>query len=447
MSRVVVVGGGLAGMAAALEAADRGARVTLVERREKLGGLTWSFQRKGLWFDNGQHVFLRCCTAYRTFLDRLGATDQVVLQDRLDVPVLAPGGRRSAIRRSGLPAPLHLGPALARYRFLTPADRLRSVRAALALRRLDPADPALDEVTFGEWLARHGQRPAAVERLWDLIALPTVNVRAAEASLALAVKVFRTGMLDAADAGDIGWSSVPLGQLHGTNGARALAAAGVGVRLGVPVTGLARGAAGWVVSTGDGDLVADDVIVAAPPPVAAGLVPPGALGPVEDLGASPIVNVHLVFDRRVTDLAFCACVDSPVQFVFDRTGSSGLPAGQYLAISLSGADADIGRRPEALVRDYHQALGRIFPAARTARLVDGAVSREHAATFRGRPGTAALRPDARTPVPGLFVAGAWCATGWPATMEGAVRSGLAAARAAVPRSPGAGRTTDLEAAA
>jgi squalene-associated FAD-dependent desaturase len=319
------------------------------------------------------------------------------------------------------------------------------VRAAVALSRLDPDDPALDTVTFGAWLARHGQRPAAIERLWDLIALPTVNVRADEASLALAVKVFRTGLLDAADAGDLGWSTVPLGQLHGTNGAAALGAAGVEVRLSTAVDRLAPVGGGWRLGAGADELEADDVIVATPPPVTAGLVPAGVLGPLEGLGASPIVNVHLVFDRRVTDLAFCACVDSPVQFVFDRTGSSGLTEGQYLAISISGADADIGRRPEELVATYRDALSGIFPAVDRAGLLDGTVSREHAATFRGRPGTAALRPAARTSAPGLFVAGAWCATGWPATMEGAVRSGLAAARACVPAT--GDRRADLGAAA
>ncbi|HLH45571.1 MAG TPA: FAD-dependent oxidoreductase, partial [Acidimicrobiales bacterium] len=154
--------------------------------------------------------------------------------------------------------------------------------------------------------------------------------------------------------------------------------------------------------------------------------------------ASPIVNVHLVFDRTVTDLPMVAAVGSPVQFVFDRTRSAGLDRGQYLAVSLSGADAYVGRRPEELVRGFAEALADLFPAAGRARLVDGAVSREHAATFRARPGTAALRPPATTSLPGLFLAGAWCATGWPATMEGAARSGVDAARQAL----GAGGSTD-----
>ena len=432
--RVAVIGGGLSGVAAALAASDGGAEVVLFERRSRLGGLTWSFRRNGRWFDNGQHVFLRCCTAYRDFLDRIDASDQVVLQPRLDLPVLAPNGRRSSITRSNLPAPFHLAGSLLRYRHLRVGERMALGWPVLALRRLDPTDPALDTQTFGQWLGRHGQHRAAIERLWDLIVLPTVNVPASEASLALAVKVFRTGLLDRADSADIGWSAVPLRQLHGENAARALAAAGVDVRAGVQVdrtspTDDRRWSVCWSTPAegAEGTELVDAVIVATSPEVAEAMVPTGAIPPVGGLGASPIVNVHLVLDRRITDLPMAACVDSPIQYVFDRTASSGAAAGQCLAISLSAADRYLGRRPEDLVRTFRSALDDVFPAARHAGLVDGTVTRERTATFRGVPGTAALRPAASTGIPGLALAGAWCDTGWPATMEGAVRSGTAAA--------------------
>ncbi|MDE0193974.1 MAG: FAD-dependent oxidoreductase, partial [bacterium] len=146
---VVVVGGGLAGLAAGAEAADRGAAVTLLERRPRLGGATWSFERRGISFDNGQHVFMRCCEAYRWFLERIGSAENVRLQSRLDVPVLRPGGPVGAIRRTRGPAPLHLLAALATYPHLSRRRRLAVVRAALALRRLDPDDADLDRLTFG----------------------------------------------------------------------------------------------------------------------------------------------------------------------------------------------------------------------------------------------------------------------------------------------------------
>jgi squalene-associated FAD-dependent desaturase len=444
-ARVVVVGGGLAGLSAALTLADAGADVTLLEGRQRLGGLTWSLRRNGLSFDNGQHVFLRCCTAYRQFIDRLGATEAVHLQPRLDIPVLSPRGVRSSISRASLPAPLHLGPALARYRHLGRTDRLRLARPALALRRLDPDDPALDTITFGRWLARHGQSDRAIERLWDLIALPTLNLPASQASLALAVKVFRTGLLDRADAGDVGWSTVPLSELHGDYATRALHGAQVETVLGARVQAVVRrDDGGFAVQCGERRHDADAVVVATPPEVAQAIVPSGVLPSEIGLGQSPIVNVHLVLDRPVTDLPVAAVVDSPIQFVFDRTASSGAASGQCLSISLSAADAYVAQSSAQLIRTFFTALGDLHPTARTARLLDGVVTRERAATFRGGPGSAARRPSCRTSVSGLFLAGAWCATGWPATMEGAVRSGISAASACLEQatplpSPGAPR--------
>jgi hydroxysqualene dehydroxylase len=452
-ARVAVVGGGLAGIAAALQAADRGADVVLFERRARLGGLTWSFDRKGRSFDNGQHVFLRCCTEYRRFLDRIGAAGQVTMQRHLDVPVLSPGGPTAHIARSrlGLPSPLHLAASLLRYRHLPVIDRLRLGRAVRAMRALTLDDPALDRETFGGWLERHGQSQAAIERLWDLVVLPTVNVGAGDASLALAAKVFRTGLLDSVDGADVGWASVPLSELHGRNGARALEAAGVEVSCSSAVDAVTTGGGGVTVTTGTRREGVDAAIVALSHDAAPAVLPDGALGDVGGLGHSPIVNVHLVLDRKVTDLPFAAAVGSPVQYVFDHTAASGIErartgAAQCLVVSLSAATAFVGGRPDDLIRRFHGALGDLFPAAGRAGLVDGVVSREHTATFRGVPGTAALRPGAVTAVPGVFLAGAWCDTRWPATMEGAVRSGAAAAVATLaslgqlpPASPEAGR--------
>jgi squalene-associated FAD-dependent desaturase len=435
--RVVVVGGGLSGASAALRAADQGADVVVLELRNRLGGLTWSFRRRGLWFDNGQHVFLRCCTEYLEFLARIGSRELVTIQPRLDVAVLAPGGRSASISRSSLPVPLHLLGTLLRYRHLGLRSRLRALRAADALRHVRLEDPGLDAETFAEWLERHGQDPPTIDRLWNLIALPTLNVDARDGSMALAAKVFKTGLLDAADAGDIGWSAVPLRALHGDRISAALERTGVEQHLGTRVRSVRRGtSARYEVVADEGTWDADAVVVATPPDVASRVLPAGVLGDVTGLGTSPIVNVHLVLDRKVTDLAFAAVVDSPLQFVFDRTTSSGLGHGQYLAVSVSAADALVGRHPSALVDDFLGALGEVFPMARRARLLDATVSVERAATFRGVPGTAALRPPARTSLEGLALAGAWCATGWPATMEGAVRSGRTAADVAL----AAGRT-------
>ena len=210
-SRIVVVGGGLAGLSRRA-LVDEGADVTLLERKARLGGATWSFRRHGLSFDNGQHVFLRCCTAWG--LERIGATDSVVLQDRLELPVVAPGGAVAWLRRNGLPAPLHLAGSLARYRHLSITDRVRLGRALLPLRCAALDDPALDETTFGAFLRAHGQHTPAIERVWDLICTPTVNLPADAASLTLAATVFKIGLLTDAAASDIGWAKVPLANVH-----------------------------------------------------------------------------------------------------------------------------------------------------------------------------------------------------------------------------------------
>jgi squalene-associated FAD-dependent desaturase len=437
-AEVVVVGGGLAGLAAALSCSDAGVHVTVLERRARFGGATWSFDRAGLSFDNGQHVYLRCCSAYRRFLERLGTAELAPLQDRLALPVLAPEGakaRTAWIRRGSLPAPLHLAGMLVGYRHLSFADRARLLRAVAALSRLELSDERLDEETFGAFLARHGQRPAALERLWDLIALPTLNVRAEEASLAMAAKVFRTGLLDDASAADIGWARVPLSRLHVDPAVALLESAGATLRRNAKVVAIEPASSSGRrlgVVLADGRIEADAVVLAVPHDAAAGLLPascgfdPARLG---GLGFSPIVDVHLVYDRRVSEHEIAAGVGTPVQYVFDRTAASGLdPAeGQCLAVSISGADAEHGSRPEVLIERYTSALAELFPAARSARLLDAVVTREHRATFRAVPGTARLRPGPITAIEGLYLAGAWTDTGWPATMEGAVRSGTVAA--------------------
>ncbi|WP_240966227.1 hydroxysqualene dehydroxylase [Streptomyces zingiberis] len=472
----MVAGGGIAGTAAALALADAGVRVVLAEARPRLGGLAFSFRRSSpagdLTADNGQHVHLRCCTAYRALLDRVGGAPLAPVQDRLDVPVLdARDHTLGRLRRSALPAPLHLAGSLARYPHLSLAERSAAARAALALRRLDPADPALDGARFGDWLRHHGQSPRAVEALWDLVGTATLNARADQVSLALAAMVFRTGLLGEAGAADIGRARVPLGELHDVRARRALDRAGVRTLLrtrlrrlrppgaapepGPPdtSTGTSRGTSPDRAADGSGTghggwradldgpggtptvLRAHAVVLAVPPEEAERLLPDGALerpARLRGLGTAPIVNLHVVYDRRVLRRPFLAALGTPVQWVFDRTEPSGLTGGaQYLALSQSAA-GDIIDQPAADLRArFLPELARLLPAARPARVLDFFVTRERAATFAPAPGTARLRPHAISRAPGLLLAGAWTDTGWPATMEGAARSGATAAAAAL----------------
>jgi uncharacterized protein with NAD-binding domain and iron-sulfur cluster len=495
---VAVIGGGLAGITAAVALAESGAQVTLLEARPRLGGATCSFTRDGLVVDTGQHVFLGCCTAYRGLLAQLGMTGHAPLQRRFDVTVLAPGGRRARLRRTALPGPLHMLPALARYSFLSLAERAVVSRPALAMRALDPGDPTLDEQRFGDWLAAHGQDERARRALWDLFTVSALNIAGDDASLTLAATVVKTGLLGKNNAADIGVPARPLGELHGDAGAAHLAALGAQVHLNAKVSAiepldpavpagngttaprfrirLARpvdpasadpasaepdatgaqnpaaaelpadaataelpadaAAADLPADAAAAELRADAVVLAVPHEVAARLIPPGALPPATveawaGLGASPIVNVHVIYDRPVTDLPFAAAVDSPVQWVFDRTAISGLDRAssgqaQYLAISLSAADEYVDVPAARLREQFVPALADLFPAARDAKVTEFFVTRERRATFRQAPGTAALRPKPGTSLPGLVLAGAWTDTGWPDTMEGAVRSGLSA---------------------
>ena len=451
---IIVVGGGLAGLAAALCAADAGMRVTLLERRHRLGGATWSFERNGIWYDNGQHVFMRCFESYRWFLERIGSAHKVFLQSRLVVPVLrcedAAGVIKGNISRTASPAPLHLMRSLLHYPHMTGRERINAARTALALRKLDPEegrlpdDELLDDKTFGQWLRSRGESDNAIRSLWNLITLPTANLPADQVSLQLAAKIFVTGLLTDNSAADIGWSAVPLSELHADAAAATLRNLGAEVRTKAAVEKITIDPLGVRC---DGEHLPADAVVAAVPHTAADILPEGSIkhqDRLSELGESPIINVHLVYDRPVTDLPLAAALGSEAQFVFDRTAAAKLNSSsgessnagkasnadtdpQCLGISLSAADEYLSWSPAELIEHMTAEVAKLFPKARGQQPRDAMVTREVSATFRGVPGTASLRPPAETNHAGLFIAGAWTDTGWPATMEGAVRSGITAA--------------------
>jgi hydroxysqualene dehydroxylase len=433
-ARVVVVGGGLAGISAAVACADAGLRVALLEARPRLGGATWSLRRHGLWLDNGQHVFLRCFTAYRELLARLGVTDRVSLQDSLDLPVAAPGGPLCRLRRHSLPRPAHLAPSLLRFSHLPFGARVRAGLTVQRLGRLDRDARGVDEQNLGEWLAAQGESDDAIDLLWDLLIRPTLNLPAREASLALAAKVFQTGLLGAPADADVGWAKVPLDHLHAEPAEGLLRRLGAEVHTGVRLLRIEEERSGRRVLALHGGvasrLEADAVVLAVPHEAAAALLPDDAsLDPaaLRALGRAAIVNLYVGFDRRVLDVPFLAAVRSPLQWIFDRTETSGLASGQLLAISLSAADEYLDLSATELERRFVPEIARLLPGARDARLTHFIPIREPAATFRQAPGTRRLRPPPGRIAPRVFLAGAWTDTGWPATMEGAVRSGRIAA--------------------
>ena len=427
---MVVCGGGLAGVAAACEASLLGADVTLVERRPFLGGKAYSFtdDEAGVEVDNGQHVFLGCCTAYIAFLKLIGAYADATLQRALDVPVRDRAGRSGALRASRLPAPLHLGPSFATYPLLSHTEKAAAVRALLALGVLRESQRAeLDEVTFAEWLIAHGQGVGAIERFWDLIVLPTCNDRSDRVSAALATFVFQEGFFRTRTGSAIGWSRVGLTRLVDPPARRFLGRRGAQVVTGRGVTAVSDG----YVELSDGSRLEADAVVLALPPDRVREVCPEALPREVDLGSSPIVNVHVWYDRPVMDGLFTAVVDSPAQWVFNRTAMADLPGpGQHLAVSISGARAEVTRSKATLIEEISAELGQLFPRARGAGIERTVCVKEPDATFAAAPDQARKRVGTRTPLDGIVLAGAWTNTGWPATMEGAVRSGMRAARAA-----------------
>ncbi len=335
---VVVVGGGLAGITAAVALRDAGLGVTLLESRPRLGGAASSYARGSMIIDNGQHVFLRCCTAYQELLGRLGMSGSVAIQDRFDVTVLSQAGP-ARLRRTALPSPLHLAGALAGYRLLSVRERAMVARAALAFRFANPASPALDQQRLGDWLAARGQGERARRRLWDLFVVSALNVAGDDASVQLAATVIKTALLGAKGAADIGMATVPLGDIHGAAAASLLDRMGVRVRLGARVAEVGRLAGGMFrIGLAHGqlaetaDVLADGVVLAVPPAQAARLAALPQTPAWADLAYSPIVNVHVIYDRRVTRLPFAAAVDSPVQWVFDKTrpgwpGQRAVPGG------------------------------------------------------------------------------------------------------------------------
>ncbi len=436
---VAVVGGGLAGVAAACALAERGARVTLLEQRPFVGGRVYSFRDRvmGDECDNGQHVFLGCCNEFLAFLRRLGVEDRVFLQRRLRATYLLPGGQESTLAAWPLPSPFHiLGPFLW-LSHLTMGDKIGILRGLRRIQKIGAEErAALDARTFQSWLEENGQTPVAIRRFWNHFVVSTLNEEVSRVSASLAIMVYQDGLMRGTTDANIGFARVGLSSVFSEAAQKSVESRGGSFRFGERVvevqvdgdrvTGL-RTAAGHKVT-------AEAYVIALPFDEVARVMPEAwrARPPFSHAAAlapSPILNVHLWLDRDVLVHEFVGLLDGPIHWVFNKSRILRGSGGAYLSVTISAAREWIVLSQEEVVRRTLEELRRYLPAAREAQIRHSVVVKEAAATFSAVPGTAALRPTARTPIANLFLAGAWTDTGWPATMEGAVRSGVSAALA------------------
>jgi hypothetical protein len=387
--RAAVIGGGLAGLTAALDLVDAGHDVTVYEARPTLGGAVQTLpERAGDPSpppDNGQHIALGCFTQYLAFLERIGEGSSCVRRP-LVLPVIAEDGHRADVKPSL--------PALLSYTHVPWRDRLRIPLVTARCRGVR----AHEGETFGVLLRRLGSSDAAVERFWDVFIRPALNLRSDEVDAEAGLFTVRTALLGPRASSDLVLPTKPLGLMHGEAAGRALARAGAAIELGARIDD-------------PSDLDADAIVVATPP---------------EGLEHSPIVSVHLLFDRRLLTTPLAALLGSDAHWVFDRGALTGNKPerGQYLTVVSSGAPELMSVRGRDLVeRIVRQVTGRLGEA----ELLWSRVSREPEATIALRPGVE--RPAPGVVRPGVARAGAWTGTGWPATMESAVRSGHAAVQA------------------
>jgi squalene-associated FAD-dependent desaturase len=430
---VAVVGGGLAGLASACGLADTGFRVTLFERRPYLGGRASSYEHPGTGeiVDNCQHVLLGCCTNLIEFYRRLGVQDKIRWYERLTF--LEPGGRASIIGPSSLPAPFHTAPSFLSAACLNLHDKL-SIAGAMAV--LAPMTPRERGESFLAWLRRHGQTERAIQRFWKTVLVSALNEDLDRMSVPYAAHVIRESFLKSAAAGRMGVPCVPLTELYNVAG-DFLQARGGQVQLRTGIQSFRAEPSEVRLQLTAGETKFDFVVLAVPFDVLSGMLPDTqAVGPLRHaLGrfeTSPITGIHLWFDRQVTDLDHAVLLDRTIQWMFhkskllNRTAQDG---GSYVELVVSSSKSLVEKSKSEIVELALAELREFFPDAREAKLVKSTVIKEVHATYSPEPGVDAFRPHAQTIWPRVFLAGDWTATGWPATMEGAVRSGYAAAEA------------------
>jgi zeta-carotene desaturase len=424
MADVIVIGGGLAGLAAAAALGGAGHSVRLLEARAFLGGRATSYEVGGAetaaeTIDNCQHILLRCCLNLLDFYQRLGVSGDIGFYR--DIVFIEPGGRRSVLRRGMLPAPLHFAESFARLTFLNFKEKLAVARAIRAIGIEHSRRGDLDRITMQQWLEEKRQPPRAIERFWRQVLVSAINEELDRMAALHAFQVFRLGFLARSDSYEMGVPSVPLGHLYGSDSWQRLGR--VEIRLRTPVERV------WVeddevrcVSAGGESLRADYYISALPFERVEAVIPGWAID-LTGFEHSPITGIHLWFDRPVTTLAQATLLDRTIQWMFNKS------EGRYVQLVVSASRKLVEMPRRDVIELALRELSEFFPGAKDAKLEKAHVVKEVRATFSAMPGLESRRPKSRTGIRNLFLAGDWTRSGWPATMEGAVRSGYLAAEA------------------
>ena len=422
MADVIVIGGGLAGLAAAAALGGAGHSVKVLESRPFLGGRATSYEvgngEEAEFIDNCQHILLRCCVNLLDFYSRLGVRQDIAFSR--EFTFIEPGGRRSVLRSGVLPAPAHFAESFLKLSFLNFSEKVAVGRAIRAIGR-ETGRTDLDRISMRQWLEEKRQPACAIERFWRQILVSAINEELDRMAAAHGLQVFRLGFLASKDAYEMGVPAVPLGRLYSGDAWNRIG--NVELCLRSPVSRIVvEGGAVRGVMAGDEEIRGDHYVCALPFERIGAVVPELGID-VSAFEHSPITGIHLWLDRPVTDLPHATLLDRTMQWMFNKH------EGRYIQLVVSASRALTDMPRADVIALALKELAEFFPAAREAKLEKAHVVKEIRATFSAKPGLEALRPGNRTSIRNLFLAGDWTKSGWPATMEGAVRSGYLAAEA------------------
>ena len=439
---VVIAGGGLAGLASATRLASLGVRPIVIEKRPFLGGRAFSFvdHETNVEVDNGQHIFLGACHEYIDFVKTIGASNDIHISNGFDVPVLH-HNKISRLSTSPFSGTLGMMSVLFNYAHLGWADRMRAAYGLLKIRMThrQSSNKTLDNMSFAKWLKWQWQSDETIDKFWNLVVLPALNDDISQVSADAGIMFFQTAFMNDPGDSSIGYAKVGLTKLAGDSAHRWIESHGGTIRTKTEIVALESDSTKTLgMRTANGGLVSGDAYVLALPFSELSSELPKELAQsdpfvhIPKLEVAPIVAIHIWYDRQVIQQDFIAILDSPIQWIFNVTEMHDKPGpDHHIVISLSGAWEWHTRAKKDLSTIFVNEMTRLFDRAKNAEVKRVVIVKQLAATFRSSPGASRFRPNQKTPVPNLFLAGDWTQTGWPSTMESAIRSGNRAADAVV----------------